>query len=211
LVKEELPRNFQLVPSKLHNFQKFRETSDHYNGTLSGEDLVRQFHQVVMRCETIPLKEHFKAICKLNCRLTDGTKCTSGYNTVYEVVVRKVIHARFADAFRRFKEKAVTMKNKIPLRNHLKVSVATKQMSRKPKQRKEASGSSTKKGEQTDFPSTKASTNKRRQIAYPKPTEAESRLARKKRRQKLDNKRLKKRLFAGSDEFQNHDKTVLLK
>ena len=48
----------------------------------------------------------------------------SAANTVYKLVVKKVIHSQFAATFKRFKEKNIKAKEKIALRPTLKVATA---------------------------------------------------------------------------------------
>ena len=50
---------------------------------------------------------------------------------------------------------------------------------------------------------------KRRGNVFPKPTEAESKLARQRRKQILDDRRLRRRLFASSGQSQNRDNAVI--
>ena len=67
------------------------------------------------------LRKMFREICKQ--KFSD---CDAVVNTVYNISAKKIVHARYVIQCCRFKEKAVTMKNKIELRNHLKVAAALK-------------------------------------------------------------------------------------
>ena len=116
------------------------------------------------------------------------TNCDAAINTVYNITAKKIVHARFGVQFKLFKEKAVTMKNKIALRNQLKVTEAHRKGHAKKKTSKSSSQSSRKKAQCKKG-------KKRAAEGLPQPTSAESKLARRRRREKIDRRRLKKRLF----------------
>ena len=119
------------------------------------------------------------------------TNCDAAVNTVYNITATKIVHTLFAVQFKLFKEKAVTMKNKIALRNQLKVTEANRKGHAKNKTSKSSSQSSWKKAQCNKG-------KKRLAEGLPQPTSAESKLARRRRRETIDRRRLKKRLFVDS-------------
>ena len=131
------------------------------------------------------LRDVFRETCRRN-----SANCQSAVDTVCDNILQKTVHAKYADQFSRFKEVAVKMKDKIAQRNHLKVAEA--HLKGPPtKKRGKSRGAQCKKG-----PSVKS--KKRDAGCLPKPTPAESKLARKKRREFLVKRRLKKQLFVDS-------------
>ena len=89
--------------------------------------------EAILQDESI--RKMFREICKQ--KFPD---CDAAVNTVYNITAKKIVHARYAIQFRRFKEKAVKMKNKIALRNHLKVAAAHLNGQAKNNQGKAAAG-----------------------------------------------------------------------
>ena len=128
------------------------------------------------------LRNVFSETCKRN-----SADCQSAIDTVCNTILQKIVHAKYADQFSRFKETAVKMKDKIAQRNHLKVAEAhlngpsknQKDESRRAQCKKDAS----------------ALSKKRNSGCLPKPTPAEAKLARKKRREIMNKSRLRKQLF----------------
>ena len=111
------------------------------------------------------------------------TDCQSAVDTVCNAVLQKIVHAKYADQFSRFKEKSVKMKDKIAQRNHLKVTEAHQK------------GPSKKQKDKSHKKGALALSQKRNAGCLPNPTQAESKLARKKPREVMDKRRLKKQLF----------------
>ena len=98
-------------------------------------------------------------------------------------ILQKIVQSKYADQFSRFKEKVVKMKDTIVQRIHLKVTEAhLKGPSKKQKDKSHKKGAS-------------ALSKKRTAGFLPNPTQAESKLTRKKRREIMDNRRLKRQLF----------------
>ena len=139
--------------------------------------------EAILQDESI--RKMFREICKQ--KFPD---CDAAVNTVYNITAKKIVHVGYAVQFRRFKEKAVKMKNKIALRNHLKVAAAHLNGQAKKQPRKSSSRPSWKKARcDKGLPSKKPSKKKAAE-GLPQPTSEESKMARKRRREILDRRRL---------------------
>ena len=75
--------------------------------------------------ENESLLNYFKALCIQHSGL-EGTNLEMTVFTVYNMVLPKIIHSRFAVIFRRWKEIYVKSKDKLALRTDIKVEVSNK-------------------------------------------------------------------------------------
>ena len=72
----------------------------------------------------VAFRQYFQALCRNYSDAQDNEDTDCAASAVYNVVVGKVVHSRFAVPFRRFKMKHIKAKAKIALRNNLKVAAA---------------------------------------------------------------------------------------
>ena len=77
-----------------------------------------------MILSNLVLKNHFKAICIRNAAELSPSSVDTAAQAVYDTIINKVCNARFAVPFRLFKENQVLSKEKLALRNTLKVTAA---------------------------------------------------------------------------------------
>ena len=73
--------------------------------------------------ENKDLRHYFRALCN-KYSVLDQAQLTRSTDVVFNKVVEKAINARFAVAFRKFKEKNIHAKEKLAICNTLKVAEA---------------------------------------------------------------------------------------
>ena len=134
------------------------------------------------------LRHHFRALCTKYPGL-HRTQSTKAVDVVFDKVVEKAINARFAVAFMKFKELNINAKEKLAIRNTLKVTEArvgkqgiTASIDKKGKDEKRKAVGAGEKSNKV-----KALKKSKKVVQLPKPTAEEARAAREQRRMHLIN------------------------